>query len=247
MILLKDFLVFLVGIAAGFINVVSAGGSFLTIPALTFLGLGVDVANGTNRLAILLQNVVASWKFHRAGVLKLRKALYIAVPMTVGSILGAKIAVEMDRETLKRILGFILLAMGIVLAVKGKFLEIKRDVKRNVLIAMTVFALVGVYGGFIQAGVGFFIILSLVGLEGMDVVEGNAYKVFSILVYNSIAIWIFVFGGDFDLRSGLILSSGNMIGAYFGTKTALEKGARWIKYVLIGMMFVSATLFITGF
>ncbi len=247
MIDLRDILVFLTGIAAGFINVVSAGGSFLAIPALTFLGLGVDVANGTNRLAILLQNVTASWRFYRAGVLKLKRALVITAPMVIGSIIGAKIAVDLNREVLKRILGIILLIMAFVFTVKGKFLEVEREVSRKRFLAFLVFTAVGVYGGFIQAGVGFFILLSLVAFEGMDVVAGNAYKVFSILLYNSFAIWVFILGGDFDLRAGLILSAGNVIGAYFGTKMALKKGARWIRFILVAMMFVSALLFITGF
>jgi Sulfite exporter TauE/SafE. len=58
-------LIFLSGIASGFLNVVAGGGSLITLPLLTMLGMGIDIANGTNRIAILLQNIVAVRNFHK--------------------------------------------------------------------------------------------------------------------------------------------------------------------------------------
>ena len=79
----------LAGCVAGALNVVAGGGSFLTLPILIFFGLPPGVANGTNRVAILLQNVVASWGFHRHGVLDTRAILWAALPATAGAGLGA--------------------------------------------------------------------------------------------------------------------------------------------------------------
>ena len=80
----------------------------------------------------------------------------------------------------------------------------------------------------------------------MDVVEANAYKVFSILIYTAVVIPIFVIAGKFDLLSGLILSAANMLGAYLGTRTALKKGPRWVRWVLLIALGVSSILFILG-
>ena len=71
---------FAVGCVAGTINVIAGGGSFLTVPMLIFLGLPPTVANGTNRVGILLQNVGAVWGFNRYRLLEWRRALAIAVP-----------------------------------------------------------------------------------------------------------------------------------------------------------------------
>jgi len=75
-------ILFLAGGVAGVLNVVAAGGSFLTLPLLIFLGLPASVANGTNRVAILLQNIGAVWGFHRYGVLDWRAILWAAIPPT---------------------------------------------------------------------------------------------------------------------------------------------------------------------
>ncbi|NJL27077.1 MAG: sulfite exporter TauE/SafE family protein, partial [Thermoanaerobaculia bacterium] len=72
------------GAVSGTLNVVAGGGSFLTLPILIFLGLPPGVANGTNRISILLQNAVAAWSFDRYGVLDRRSLVWAAVPATAG-------------------------------------------------------------------------------------------------------------------------------------------------------------------
>ncbi|WP_286803294.1 sulfite exporter TauE/SafE family protein, partial [Marinobacter sp. UBA2498] len=77
---------------AGFINVLSAGGSMLTLPLLMFLGLPPQVANGTNRVAITLQSITAVGSFYRMGHGNLMVSLHLAVPAILGSLLGAWVA-----------------------------------------------------------------------------------------------------------------------------------------------------------
>ncbi len=171
----------------------------------------------------------------------------IAIPMAFGAFVGANIAVGLDREVLKRIVGFILLSMVYFVIRKGKLIEmgLKKRLE-NRFIASLMFFLVGIYGGFIQAGVGFFVLMSLLVFEGMGLSEGNAYKVFSILFYTPIAMYVFIAGGKFDPVSGMVLSGGNVLGAYFGTKIATSRSVAWMRHILVAMMIVSAVLFITG-
>ncbi len=236
---------FLAGIFAGWVNVLAGGGSFLTLPALTYSGLGIDVANGTNRLAILLQNIVAVAKFRKSGFLDFKKALVISSMVLGGALLGSIIAVSMPKEILKKTAGFLLLVILFFMIRKRKRL-VERGEKKSLFIRIPAFLATGVYGGFIQAGVGFFLIYDLVALEGMDVVQANAYKVFTILVYTAAILPVFILSGKFDLIGGLILSAGNMIGAYLGTRAAVSKGAGWVRWVVIIALASSATLFILG-
>ncbi|RME71099.1 MAG: sulfite exporter TauE/SafE family protein, partial [Chloroflexi bacterium] len=73
------------GFVAGFINTLAGSGSLVTLPLLIFAGLPANVANGTNRVAILLQNVVGVSSFRQQKVLDWRGGLKLALPAIIGS------------------------------------------------------------------------------------------------------------------------------------------------------------------
>ena len=115
-----------------------------------------------------------------------------------------------------------------------------------VWISAVLFFLIGIYGGFIQAGVGFFLVYALVIVEGYDLVSANAVKVFIVLIYTFIALIMFAVGGLINWQLGLILALGNMTGAYFGTVFAIFKGSHWVKWVLVLMVSITAIVYILG-
>ncbi len=238
--------VFLAGIFAGFVNILAGGGSFLTLPVLTYSGLGLDVANGTNRLAIFLQNVVAVYKFKKGKRLKWKKAFGIALPILIGAVWGSLIAVNLPKDLLKRIVGILLIVVFFFMYKSRDKIIVSRRVNCSWIVKYLAYVAVGIYGGFIQAGVGFFLIYTITTFEGTDIVETNAYKVFSVLLYSLPVIGIFIMSGNFSLIYGLILSAGNMTGAYVGTKMALVKGAKWVRNIVFVAMITSGVLFITG-
>ncbi len=94
MTLIEALALLLIGTLAGFINVLSAGGSMLTLPLLMFLGLPPQEANGTNRVSIALQSVSAVYNFFRAGARHLGLSLRLSVPAVVGSLVGAWLALR---------------------------------------------------------------------------------------------------------------------------------------------------------
>ena len=106
---------------------------------------------------------------------------------------------------------------------------------------MIVFFLVGIYGGFIQAGVGFFLLTSLVLGSGFELVQANALKLFVILLYTPLALLIFFLHGDVNLWVGLVLAVGNMTGAWIGTKIAVTWGAAFIRYFVLVAILIAST------
>nr|WP_321355905.1 sulfite exporter TauE/SafE family protein [uncultured Draconibacterium sp.] len=106
------------GIAAGFINTTAGGGSMLTIPLLMFIGLPANIANGTNRIAILLQNVIAVKTFKQKRVLDFTKDYRLAIPAIVGSIIGALFAVEIDVNLLKNIIAGLMVVLLLLVVLK---------------------------------------------------------------------------------------------------------------------------------
>ncbi|ABV33926.1 MULTISPECIES: sulfite exporter TauE/SafE family protein [Pseudothermotoga] len=232
-------LIFLSGIASGFLNVVAGGGSLITLPLLTMLGMGIDIANGTNRIAILLQNIVAVRNFHKNRVLPVKTALLYAVPAAIGSIVGTAIVVDISKDLLKKIVGVVLLIMAVFLLSKPKMWTEERKKSVNVFLTAFVFFCIGVYGGFIQAGVGFFFIFFTATFLGFDLVRNNALKVFIVLAYTPISLLIFVLNGKVEPLAGLILGLGSMLGASMGARFAIKKGANWLRFIVFAAVIVS--------
>lgn len=237
-------LLFLSGIGAGFVNVLAGGGSMITLPVLTLLGLDISVANGTNRVGILLQNVIATRNFRKGNVLSLKEGFLLALPATIGAIFGTFTVLNIDKNILEKIIGFIFLFMSIFILYKPKVWEEGRKVKKNYLVSFIIFFLIGFYGGFIQAGVGFFLIASLVFIEGNNIIKTNALKVFIVLCYTSFSFVIFLLNGKVDILKGLVLALGAMLGAKIGTNAALKSGAKFVRFIVFIMIIISAIKYI---
>ena len=230
------------GFAAGFINTLAGSGSLITLPLLIFLGLPANVANGTNRVAILMQNVVGVGSFRRQGVLDLRGGLMLAAPAVVGSVLGAQIAVNLNEEVMRTVIGVLMVVMLAVILIRPRrWLEGRGEVKNHRLTwdQALIFFGIGVYGGFIQAGVGIFLLAGLVLSAGYDLVRGNAVKVLIVLCFTVSALIVFVINGQVVWAIGLILGIGNMLGAWVAARLAVERGAAFVRWVLIAVVAVS--------
>jgi uncharacterized membrane protein YfcA len=228
------------GCVAGFMNVTAGGGSLLILPLLVFAGMDISVANGTNRIAILCQNIVAMGKFKKEGILSVKKVVPLAVPAAIGSIAGSFLAVSLDEKVLRAVIAVLILIMAFLLVVKPKMWERQQDKKVSGIVLSAVFFFLGAYGGFIQAGVGFFMLWGLVGLVGMDLLHANAVKVSIIAFYTVLSLCIFIFQGIVDFRIGTVLALGNMAGGYLGAKFSIAKGNSWLRWILAVIVIASA-------
>jgi len=228
---LAALLLYLAGCAAGTLNVIAGGGSLLTLPLLIFLGLPAGVANGTNRIAILVQNIGAVWSFHRHRVLDRRWLGWLALPAVFGAALGSWLAVVISDLAFQKILAVVMLVVAVwtLWDPLARLREEGRELPSwgRGLLSVAFFGL-GFYGGFIQAGVGF-LFLAVIPFAGLDLVKGNAVKVLTILVFTPIALAIFALNGKVDWLLGTALAAGNLTGAFLGVRLAIRMGHRWLK------------------
>lgn len=235
-------LLFGVGIIAGILNVLAGGGSLLTLPLLIFMGLPSGIANGTNRIAIFCQNLFAVRGFRSRGYLPLDLALLCTPPALLGSWFGASLAISIDDLVFKRVLAVIMICVLIFTAI-DPIKRIRQDAVHfgawRKLLLMVSFFFVGIYGGFVQAGVGFIIIFALL-VHGLDLVRINAVKVFVVFVYTVIALGVFIYHGQVNYILGVGLGAGNAIGGMIGPNLAIAKGHDWIKRVVNGAVLVFA-------
>jgi len=241
-------LILFAGMVAGFINTLGGGGSLLTLPILIFLGLPVAVANGTNRIAIIAQNIVGIANFRRKGFFYPKLGLILAIPAVIGSLFGAKFAISISEDLFQKILAVIMIIVLVLILTRPerKFLKEIEGEELSVIrliVSIFVFFCVGFYGGFINAGVGFIIIVSLTLITGMSLVKVNSLKLFIVLIYISISFIVFIVNGKVDWLLGFTLAIGNAFGAYVGSNFAVSKGDKWIRVVLvIAILVMSAKL-----
>ena len=232
----------LVGVIAGFLNVLAGGGSLLTLPLLIFFGLPAATANGTNRVAIFCQNIFAITGFKRQGVFPIRLALLCMPPALLGSYLGANLAISVDEMLFRRLLAMIMVGvlLFMVFDPMKRFRSQERPMTpmRTVVLVVSFFG-VGVYGGFVQAGVGFLIITALL-VHGLDLVRINAVKVLVIFAFTAVALGVFIVHGQVDYVLGLSLAVGNSLGGWIATHYAVKKGHDWIKRFVIVTVLVFA-------
>ncbi len=233
---------FAVGLVSGALNVVAGGGSFLTLPVLLFVGLPAGEANGTNRLGVLAQNLMGVWGYHRTTTVDWRWARAVSVPAVVGAALGAWAALQMSDFAFRRLLSLAMLGTTLWTLLASPPAS-TRDARLSpwhpgMIVA---FLLIGLYGGLIQAGVGF-AILAAARLAGMDLVQGNAVKVLAVLLLTVLSVVIFSAGGAVRWRPGLALAAGNAIGAVVGVRWAVARGHAWIERVVTAAVVVMAVL-----
>ncbi len=237
-----------IGGVAGFINVLSAGGSMLTLPLLMFLGLPAQVANGTNRVAIALQSVTAVSSFFRAGHSNLAVSIRLAIPAVAGSLLGAWTATWIPPGVFEGLLVVAMIGASIFMLLPQPALS-THTLTPDRLGALEYFALflIGLYGGFIQVGVGALFIVVLYRMLKIDLPQVNVIKVFIILIYTVPALAVFAVNDQVRWGMGLILAAGNMTGAVLAVKVNLgRRGTQWIKWLTLIMVVAILTRLIWG-
>ena len=235
--------VIIAGFLAGFINTLAGSGSAITLPLLVFMGLPASVANGTNRIGVLLQTSVSTTSFHRQGYLKWHEALTLLIPTIVGGVLGAQIAVNLDERAMKlAIAGMLILTFFLIILKPKRWLTGRAEGARKPgWREWILFFFIGIYGGFIQAGVGIFLLVGLVMAIGHDLIHANAIKALLVLAFNIFAFVIFVRNGQVAWIAGLIMAIGAMAGAWTAVRFATKEWAQiWVYRLLLVVVVLSA-------
>ncbi|PKP05345.1 MAG: hypothetical protein CVU11_00110 [Bacteroidetes bacterium HGW-Bacteroidetes-6] len=229
------------GLVVGFINTMAGGGTIISLSVLMWLGLPINVANGTNRLAVLFQTMTSVGTFQQNHLIDWKKSLLIAIPTVIGSVLGSFIAVKLNEEIIRMafvvimiiMLGFILIKPSLWL--KGNASLLALPVKKW---NYPLFLVVGVYGGFMHVGVGYYLLASIVLGLGFDLMRANVLKNLLVMLYVPFSLIVFIINDQVMWKYGLIHAIGNVIGAFVASRIAIKKGADVIRWVLVGVIVV---------
>ena len=231
--LLPALLLIPVGFVAGALNVVAGGGSFLTLPLLIFMGLPHNVANGTNRLAILIQTAGATAAFRRADVIPVSVVTRLGAAAIVGAGLGSTLAVHIGEAAFLRFLSIVMVLFTLFPLLHLSAPTREGGTPRVGPGLLAGFVVVGFYGGFVQAGVGF-LSLGATSWAGYGLVAGNAIKVACIFLFSIVSLAVFAMNGVVDWGVGLTLGLGTFGGALVGARLTLRAGDRILRFVVAG-------------
>jgi uncharacterized membrane protein YfcA len=237
-----------IGLMAGIINTLAGGGSNLSLPALMMYGLPADVANATNRVAVLMQSITASRGFYKHDKVELANVKGNFFPLLVGGLIGAISASYINVELLKPLLLGTMVAVSLWVVFKSDVTTEEGSERKSCYDSkiglLTTFA-AGFYGGFVQAGVGFVLIATFVGVLNYDLLRANAMKVVATVIFTSIALIVFIFRDQIAWLPGIIIGLGSMVGAQVAVKFALNIKAKTLKIlVLVMTLFASAAAFL---
>ncbi|HOO65567.1 MAG: sulfite exporter TauE/SafE family protein [Bacteroidales bacterium] len=236
------------GLFAGFVNTLAGSGSLITLPLLMFLGLPANVANGTNRIGVFVQSLVSSTSFKKQKLFTVHEGLRMSLPALAGALLGSLIAVRINERIMELLIGGLLVIMFFIILYKPE--QWVRDhaqsatMKRRWWVPV-IFFLIGIYGGFIQAGVGFFLLGALVLGAGLGLTKANAHKVFIVAVMTTIALVVFIASDQIHYLYGIVLAAGQGVGAWLGSRVAVSWGPRVVRIILLVAIMASA-LKLTG-
>lgn len=231
------------GALAGFVNTLTGSGSLVSLAMLVFAGLPANVANGTNRLGVLVQSLVGVGTFARQSKMHVSGSEWFIVPAIAGSILGAIVATDLNKEVMEKVLGTVMVVMlGVIIYKPKKWQRAVSEAAQNkTVLNLAIFFAVGFYGGFIQAGIGIFLMVALVLGARFNTQEATVLKMTIVLFLTIPALVIFIWYNQVHWLYGGVMAIGQSLGAWVAARFALTSphAATWTHRLLVAVVVVS--------
>lgn len=239
-----------IGVISGFINTLAGGGSMLTLPALMMMGMPADIANATNRVGVLMQSVAGVKGFDDQDRLDRGAILPLLVLTVSGALAGSILAAFLPVWLLKPVLLSTMVTMALVMLIKPETVAPPEGLEPHTIgsrpLAGLGLFLSGVYGGFVQAGVGFILIAALAGGLRYDLVRTNALKSVCTAVFSGVALLVFAIMGQVWWIPGLVLAVGSIAGAMLSVRFAInvsQNTLKWILFIMVTITCLGAFLY----
>ncbi len=239
-----DFGYVLAGFVAGCVNTLSGGGSVFVVALLIFLHVPANIANGTNRVGLLVQNITGALTFYRGGFLDVRSAVAYTIPMILGAMLGAWFAIVIPHDTLELLIAVSMLVLLYHIVKKPAAYPQKHTIlqkKNKKYIEHLTFFLVGIYGGFAPIGIAIVLGVVLTKFFSFSLIRANAIRMFVIACYTLPVLLIFIIDNQVDWYLAALLGIGQILGTWFSTRYLIGRAqaGEWVKWLLVVIILVS--------
>lgn len=227
------------GVLVGIINTLGGGGSVITMSLFMAMGMPIGIANGTNRIAVLLQNLSATISFLRKGMLHIKSGLLLSIPAILGNILGAMVATEVSEALFKVCLSVVLVVILIYLVLGKDNEQVTGGHGLKIKWWHYIwFFIIGFYGGYIYIGLGFLILAITIWTMNLDIVTANVIKGFVIFLSTPFALAVFIYNNQVEWGAGLLHGVGNIVGAVMASHWAMSWGVKFVRWFTLAIIVV---------
>ncbi len=224
----------LISICAGLVDSIAGGGGLLTVPALASSGVPPQFILGTNKLQGSFGSFSASLKFLTSAQISFRNVLLPFCFSFGGAALGSLIVQQIQNDFLKPLILIMLIAVTIFFIFSPK---VSNEERKPQLSPMAFAALlgtsIGFYDGFFGPGTGSFFLIAFMTLAGFGLKDASMRARICNFASNIGALLFFILGNAILWKLGLLMASGQFIGARIGATLVLSKGAKLIRPMVI--------------
>lgn len=229
-------ILFVIAIAAGFIDAIAGGGGLLTIPALLFTGMSPVQAIATNKLQACFGSFTATRFFIKQKLVSPKKQRWGILAAAIGAALGALAIQLFDSQILITLLPFGLILIALYLVMAKNFGESSEKTKLNKKNFNASFVGgIGFYDGFFGPGTGTFFTLSYYKMRAMNLIQATAHAKLMNFTTNIVSLMIFILSDQIIWQVGLAMAVGQIIGARIGAATAIKQGTNFIRYMTVAV------------
>jgi uncharacterized membrane protein YfcA len=236
-------LIFVAAFLAGALNAVAGGGSFLTLPALIFIGVPAVIANATSTVALLPGSFASAFSY-RKGVasvegISLRTLVIVSL---IGGTAGAILLLVTPESIFVSLMPWLLLfATGMFAFGKNIGMALKRYIHFGFGALLGSQIVIAIYGGYFGGGIGIMMLAALAIFGMTNINSMNGIKTILAGCLNGVAAAIFIIKGIVHWREGLIMMVAAIAGGYFGAHFAQKIPGKWIRAFVIGTGLVMTT------
>jgi uncharacterized membrane protein YfcA len=240
------FLLFLSGIAGGFIDSIAGGGGLITIPALLLAGLPAPMALGTNKFQSSFGSITSSYNYIKNGKANLKQAIPGIIFTFIGAGTGSTLVQLTDPGILETIIPYLLMLVLLYLLFSPKAGEVDRHKRLDEKVFYMIFGLlIGFYDGYFGPGTGSFWVVLIIIFLGYEMVKATAYTKIMNFTSNITSLTFFLIGEKVMFLPGLSMAAGEIIGARLGSGLVIKKGVKFIKpFFYITVVIIIIFLFI---
>ena len=222
---------------ASCVDAISGGGGLISLPAYTMAGLDFDLASGNNKLSSTFGTLMATIRYSRGGKLLVAPALIAAALAAPGSVLGTRAAMALGSDAMNAFMIVAIPVVGVLVLVRRDVRETSRPrTRRDLVLCLPIGLAMGFYDGFFGPGTGTFLILLFSWLTGMDMVTASATAKPVNLASNVASLATRILAGDVLYPLAVPAVAFSIAGGWLGSKLALMRGARLVRYVMLGVL-----------
>lgn len=222
---------------ASVVDAIAGGGGLISLPAYTLAGLNYDFASGNNKFSSTFGTLTATVRYYRSGKLQMKPALVAAALALPGSWLGTRSAMALGNRVMHGFMVFAIPVVGTLVLLKGKAPDRSRPiVRRDYPVCAAIGLAIGFYDGLFGPGTGTFLILLFTGLLGMDMVSASATAKPVNLLSNIASLITRIAAGNVLFALAIPAMCCSVTGGWLGARLALTRGARFIRWVMLGVL-----------